>query len=56
MNKTETAQALYIHIETLRYRLKKIEKLTGLNMNDSNDLLTLQLGMKFCQSGGSTRF
>lgn len=52
MNKTETAQALYIHIETLRYRLKKIEKLTGLNMNDSNDLLTLQLGMKFCQMRG----
>ena len=34
----ETSKQLHIHVETLRYRLKKLEYITGLNFNNSLDL------------------
>jgi carbohydrate diacid regulator len=40
-----TAQSLYIHINTLHYRLKKIEELTHLNTNRIYDLLCLYLAV-----------
>src|SRR3954463_12933918 len=40
-----TARALYIHPNTLRQRLDRIEKLSGLNLSDE-DLLSLELAVK----------
>lgn len=42
-----TALALHIHINTLHYRLKKIEELTHLNPNSIHDLFCLYLGVQF---------
>ncbi|WHY00150.1 sugar diacid recognition domain-containing protein [Neobacillus sp. DY30] len=42
-----TAQALHIHINTLHYRLKKIEELTHLNPNTIHDLFCLYLAVLF---------
>lgn len=39
------AKQLYVHRHTLRYRLKQIEKRTGLSLQSSDDLLKLQLGI-----------
>ncbi|AZB42106.1 carbohydrate diacid regulator [Bacillus sp. FJAT-42376] len=43
----KTAEALHIHINTLHYRLKKIEDLTGLNPSRLNDALILYLAVIF---------
>lgn len=42
-----TAQSLHIHINTLHYRLKKIEELTHLNPNVFHDLFCLYLAVLF---------
>ncbi|MDQ0220373.1 carbohydrate diacid regulator [Peribacillus cavernae] len=42
---TRTSKALHIHINTLHYRLKKIDELTGLNPGNILDLLTIYLGL-----------
>jgi carbohydrate diacid regulator len=39
----ETAQALHVHINTLHYRLKKLEERTGLNLKSMKDFTTLYL-------------
>ncbi len=43
---TSTSQALFIHVNTLKYRLGRVEALTGLNPYDSEDRLQLQLALK----------
>ena len=43
----KTAQKLHIHINTLHYRLKRIEELTKLNPKDFQGLTTLYLAIKF---------
>jgi carbohydrate diacid regulator len=40
-----TAQVLHIHINTLHYRLKKMEELTHLNPNNIQDLFSLYLAV-----------
>ncbi|MED3645518.1 sugar diacid recognition domain-containing protein [Halalkalibacterium halodurans] len=45
----ETAETLHIHINTLHYRLKKMEDKTGLNPRDFHDLTTLYLGLLFLE-------
>jgi GAF domain-containing protein len=40
-----TARNLFVHVNTLRQRLERVEKLTGLRLADE-DLLTLQLAVK----------
>jgi DNA-binding PucR family transcriptional regulator len=42
---TATARKLFIHANTLRQRLERIEKLTGLKLADE-DLLSLELAIK----------
>jgi carbohydrate diacid regulator len=39
----ETAREMHIHINTLHYRLRKIESLTGLDLKKPHDLATLYL-------------
>jgi len=46
MNMKDTADSLFIHVETLRYRLNKIEQLTGYTLDTSDGLLILQLTIK----------
>lgn len=41
---TETAKKLYIHINTLYQRLRKIEELLNISFKSSDDVLRLQLG------------
>ncbi len=41
-----TAAAQHIHINTLHYRLKRIEEVTGLNPRKSNDFVILYIAMR----------
>jgi hypothetical protein len=47
----ESARALYIHPNTLRQRLGRIEELTGLKI-DEDDLLSLELAIKLARLHG----
>lgn len=47
----ESARALYIHPNTLRQRLGRIEDLTGLDLNE-DDLLSLELAIKLARLHG----
>ena len=47
----ESARALYIHPNTLRQRLGRIEELTGLRL-DEDDLLSLELAIKLARLHG----
>ncbi|MCL4458295.1 MAG: PucR family transcriptional regulator ligand-binding domain-containing protein [Chloroflexi bacterium] len=44
-NRSRTARALYIHRNTLDQRLAKIEKICGLDLENADDRLKLQLGL-----------
>lgn len=41
-----SADKLFIHVNTLKYRMKRIEEITGLDLRQSEDKLTLFLGLK----------
>ena len=45
LNISETARQLYIHRNTLVYRLEKIQKLTGLDVRVFEDALTFKIAM-----------
>ena len=45
----QVAEALHIHISTLRYRLQKIQSLTGYNYFNSRDRMTLYLAVLLFQ-------
>jgi GAF domain-containing protein len=47
----ESARVLYIHPNTLRQRLGRIEELTGVNL-DEDDLLSLELAIKLARLHG----
>lgn len=42
----ETADKLFIHANTLKYRLQKIEQLTGCSIHDAEQRLRLHIGLK----------
>jgi len=44
-NAAQAAQSLFIHRNTLDYRLKKIQEITGRHFDDPYERLTLQLGV-----------
>lgn len=44
-----TAENLYVHKNTVAYRLRAIENLTGLNLNNGEDKFNLQLCVKLAQ-------
>jgi GAF domain-containing protein len=50
----ESARALFIHPNTLRQRLGRIQELTGLNL-DEDDLLSLELAIKLARLHGRPR-
>ncbi len=41
-----TAEKLFIHRHTLRYRLKRIEEITGVSLSESDNIFNLQVGLK----------
>nr|WP_275899500.1 PucR family transcriptional regulator ligand-binding domain-containing protein [Bacillus piscicola] len=43
---SKTAKELFIHVNTMKYRLQKIKALTGLSMQNSEDKLMIQIGLK----------
>jgi carbohydrate diacid regulator len=43
----KTSDQLHIHINTLHYRLKKIDEYTQLNLNNIHDLLIIYLAIQF---------
>ena len=45
LNISETARKLYLHRNTLVYRLEKIQKITGLDIKTFDDALTFKLGL-----------
>ena len=50
----DTARTLYIHPNTLRQRLARIERVTGLKLEDE-DLLALELALKLVRLGDARR-
>ncbi|HEI8867447.1 TPA: helix-turn-helix domain-containing protein [Serratia odorifera] len=44
-DQTQTAVQLHIHVNTLRYRLQRIEAITGLKINELTGTLQLYIGM-----------
>lgn len=43
---TTTADKLFIHVNTLKYKLQKIKQITGYNIQRSEDRLWLHIGLK----------
>ncbi len=46
-NASEAADRLFLHRNSMLYRLARVEKLTGLDLKDSRARLALQLGLLF---------
>ncbi len=49
MNASSTARALYVHRNTLTYRLRRIEEITEVSLQDAQARLTLQVALKVHQ-------
>ena len=45
----KTAQKAFLHPNTLIYRLKRIQEITGYDLNDSEDRLNLQIALRVLQ-------
>lgn len=45
-NLSRTADALYLHRNTVSYRLQRVEEITGLHLDDEDDRFRLQLALK----------
>lgn len=43
---SETASKLFVHVNTMKYRLQKIEQLTGCSIHDAEERLLLHIGLK----------
>jgi purine catabolism regulator len=48
-NVSQTAEALYIHRNTLSYRLDRIQEMTGQDLDNPDERLALQLALKLWQ-------
>ena len=53
-NASEAADRLFLHRNSLRYRLERVEELTGLDLEDDRVRLALQLGLLEIQEERST--
>lgn len=54
-NASEAADRLFLHRNSLLYRLARIEELVGLDLKDSRARLALQLGLLFVEHGEESR-
>ena len=48
-NLAETARVLFIHYKTAAYRIEKIAKLTGMDFNNPNEMLSVRIGLVACK-------
>ena len=44
-NLSKTAQDLYVHYKTASYRIEKIEKITGVDFSNANEVLAFRIGL-----------
>jgi len=51
-NYVKTAEQLFIHPKTVRYRIDKVVERLGVSLNDSDTLLSLQVALKICEYAG----
>ena len=59
LNVSETSRKLYVHRNTLVYRLEKIKKLTGLDLREFDHAIVFKVAMmvkKYLDSQNSARF
>ena len=54
-NLKKTANALYIHRNTLLYRLERIQDITGLDLNNPETRLALQLTLRIHKMLGNNQ-
>ncbi|WP_327406952.1 helix-turn-helix domain-containing protein [Streptomyces sp. NBC_01288] len=52
---SSTAQATHVHRTTLYHRLKRVESITGLSLDDGMDRLTLRLALKLARINTARR-
>lgn len=45
-NASQTAEALFLHRNSLQYRLERIKEITGMDLNDSGSRFSMQLALK----------
>ncbi|MFS8541465.1 MAG: helix-turn-helix domain-containing protein, partial [Tissierellales bacterium] len=45
-NLSKMSQYLYTHYNTVLYRINRIEEITGMNLNNPNDRLNLEIALK----------
>jgi purine catabolism regulator len=55
-NKTQTASNLFVHLNTVKYRLRKISELTGADLDNSDDVLNLHVGLKIAEMNNTNTF
>ncbi len=51
-NYVKTAEQLFIHPKTVRYRIEKVIERLGVSLDDSDTLLSLQVSLKICDYVG----
>jgi sugar diacid utilization regulator len=51
LNATVAAESLFVHVNTVRYRLKKIAERTGCDLRSIADVLELLIAIKLAQAG-----
>jgi|GEM_PF-4231190 len=55
LNKTKTALKLNTHINTIKYRLKRFEEVTGIDLQNTEDLFRLYLMLTFLKLKGDIK-
>ncbi|WP_405098850.1 PucR family transcriptional regulator [Oceanobacillus sp. FSL H7-0719] len=45
-NIAKSAHLLYVHYKTVTYRLERIKEITGMNLDDSEEMLSVQVGLR----------
>ena len=45
MNVSETSRQLFLHRNTLVYRIEKLQKVTGLDVRNFDDAMTLKIAL-----------
>ncbi|BFH12144.1 PucR family transcriptional regulator [Paenibacillus dendritiformis] len=45
-NAAKTAEELYVHYKTVTYRIERIKEITGMDMDDPDEMLSVQVGLK----------
>jgi DNA-binding PucR family transcriptional regulator len=53
MSTPETARTMFVHVNTVNYRLRRIGELTGLQPSRPADLIQLQLALTVAEISGS---